>query len=938
MGVMPKIRGLVIVLMAVGFLGVPAFWFGGLSERLEKIFDVNEPDFPEKAGMRKENIEKEEYLRMRNEHFDLMLGVDTAKQDSRVNAVAELDRAEKRRDALRSQALIPESVLAAWTPLGPTPIPISGSVAYSGRVSAIAIHPTNPNIAYVGTAQGGLYRTLNGGTTWTPLMDNAATLAIGAVAISPSDPTTVYVGTGESTQCGSGCYIGIGVYRINNADTSPVLTGPLNKDAVNNDVFTGRAISEILVHPTDANTIFVGTTSGVAGIGATTSGLALPVRGVYRSTNAAGAAPTFALIPLGISERNITDLVMDPADSNRVWAGVVTSVAGDGGVYATTNALAANPTWSQVLGSTFTVTGSQSRVELAAANVGGTTTVMAAVGEGTGQTFKSVGGGAFNFMLDNNFCNAQCFYDIAIAIDPTNANNVYLGGSPTLVFGRSSNGGTSYTSSSSGLHVDTQAIAVAPSDPNTIYFGSDGGIWKSTNAGVNWTTFNNATFSATQFESIALHPVDTNFVLGGTQDNGTEHLSAADGTTWVQSDGGDGGFVVVDQTSPSVTPGNTITTYHTYFNQTNTQIGFTRALTTVAGSGDPNWSGFLGCGGTANGIACTDATLFYAPMVGGPVATDSAGKNTLYFGTNKLYRSANLGVTMTAASQTLPNANERVSAIGIARQDDNVRLIGSTAGRVYYSNTAGAVTMTDVTGTIPARYVGRIAIAPNDLNTAYVALNGFGIPNQHVMKTTNLSSGAPTWTNAGSGIPDTPTNTIVIDPLNPNILYAGTDIGVFQSINAGASWLPFGTGLPRVAAFELAIQNTARVLRVATHGKGIWQIPLSPPTAANVSVSGRVMTSEGRGLRNAFVTATNSSGIQRTVMTGIFGQYRFDDLPTGETYVISIRSRRFSYEPRVVALTDELTGFDFTPSTGANRGGEKLIASQPIKSAEPKRR
>src|SRR5205085_473986 len=160
-----------------------------------------------------------------------------------------------------------------------------------------------------------------------------------------------------------------------------------------------------------------------------------------------------------------------------------------------------------------------------------------------------------------------------------------------------------------------------------------------------------------------------------------------------------------------------VVSYHTYFNQTNSQIGFSRATTTVP-PGDPNWGGLIGCGGTANGISCADATLFYAPMVGGPSVTGSIG-NTLYFGTNKLYRSINQGTLMTPVSQTLTGSNERVSAIAIAPQNDDVRLIGSTLGRVYLSTTTAAVTMTDVTGPIPARYVGRIAIDPVDANIAY---------------------------------------------------------------------------------------------------------------------------------------------------------------------------------------------------------------------------
>ncbi|MCY7374490.1 MAG: VCBS repeat-containing protein, partial [Pyrinomonadaceae bacterium] len=455
------------------------------------------------------------------------------------------------------------------------------------------------------------------------------------------------------------------------------------------------------------------------------------------------------------------------------------------------------------------------RTEFAVNKTGGVVTIYAAAGTANGTLFKSIDGGAtFVTAISNGFCNPQCFYDIAVAVDPNDPEKVYLGGSPALVFGRSTNGGRTFTNSSAGLHVDTHAFAIAPSDTNTIYFGSDGGIWKSTNAGINWTTLNNTTFSATQFMGLALHPLDRNYLLGGTQDNGTQFL-APNGTTWVRSDGGDGGFAVIDKTSPSIT---SITAYHTYFNATGSQIGFSRATTTDA-RGDPNWTGLLGCGGTANGISCADPVLFYAPMVGGP-----GNPNSLYFGTNRLYRSADRGTTMTDVSGTLP---ARVSAIGIAPQDDNVRLAGTTAGRIYLSTTAGATTMNDVTGAIPARYVGRIAIDPTNANIAYVALNGFGIANQHVWKTTNLLSGTPTWTVAGNGIPDVPVNAFAVDPQNTQRLYAGTDIGVFRSVDGGANWTPFSDNLPRVAVFGLEIQPVHRVLRIATHGRGIWEYNLN---------------------------------------------------------------------------------------------------------------
>ena len=819
---MKAVKIALLFLFAVALVS-PVYWVASAQdadeekarESQDNVFGEEEADLPE--GIK---IDKEEYFRLRNEQLDMLRGFDTAKQDSRTKSILAMEKSEK--DLARRRAAQDQPLASLWNPLGPAPIPINSTVSYSGRVSAIAVHPTNPNIVYVGTAQGGLYRTLNGGGTWTPLMDGALTIAIGAVAISPSDPTTVFVGTGEAALCGSGCFIGVGLYRITNADTNPVLSGPLNKDASNADIFTGRAISEIIVHPTDPNIVFAASTSGVAGIGQGTTGLTVPPAGLYRTSNAMSASPVFEKLAIQgtlASSRSITDIGVEPGNPNRMVVGVI-GAGGDGGVYLSTNALAAAPTWTRTL-----TTGDGSslgRTEFAVNSVGGVVTVYAATGTNSGTLYKSVDGGAVFAQsgAQTGFCSTQCFYDIAVAVDPNDANKVYLGGSPTLVFGRSTNGATTaFTNSSTGLHVDTQAFALAPSDSNIMYFGSDGGIWRTTNVGaagaIPWTALSNSTFSATQFMGLSLHPLDRHYMIGGTQDNGTEYL-APNGTTWVNSDGGDGGFAYIDKNATTATD---VVSYHTYFNQTTTQVGFERALTTEA-NGDPTWSTFQGCrnGTSNNGILCSDAVLFYAPLVGGP-----GNPNTIYYGSNRLYRSDNRGTLMTQVSQQLPGSGERVSAITIAPQDDNVRLVGSTLGRVYLSTLAGATTMTDVTGPIPARYIARFAIDPVNANIAYVALNGFGVPNQHVWKTTNLLSGAPTWTASGTGIPDTPTNTLAIDPVNPQVIFAGTDIGVFRSANGGASWEPFSDGLPRVAVFGMEIQPVHRILKIATHGRGIWE-------------------------------------------------------------------------------------------------------------------
>ncbi len=802
--------------------------------------------------------DKAEYLRLRAEHLALLRGVPyETPYNPRVRAIRQMEQ------QITSNA--PNINGTSWTPIGPAPIPNGqtqgGPVPVSGRTISIAVHPTNPDIVYAGTAQGGLYRTLDGGTTWTAIFDTALSLAIGAVAIAPSSPSTVFVGTGESG-FSIDSYFGVGVYRIDNADTIPTLNGPFNSDGVS-DIFTGRSISELVVHPTDPNIIFVGSTFGIGGVSVSTPPTLPPV-GLYRSTNALSGSPTFAKLNVptaAVPPRNITDVVLEPDNPSNLVCAVMGNVgANDGGIWRTTNALDATPvfTRTQTLG---TVVGNPDiRIELAINKVGSTVTVYAATGEPMqafslcefegrrGALRKSINGGA-SFtggpapgsatQNANAFCGFQCFYNIAVAVDPNNASIMYLGGQDangcSKIVKKSIDGGGTFVTNDTGLHADTHAITVAPSDSSIIYLGGDGGIWKSTDTGATWTSLNNTGFSATQFESVAVHPTDQFFTIGGTQDNGTNFQKPDN--TWTRADFGDGGFALIDQNAADTT---NVTMYHTYANSTSA-MAYAR-VTNTASAVDGGWT-ILGCGPgtTANGMTCpSTAILFYAPIALGP-----GNPNTLYFGSDRLWRSSDGGTNMSLVSQAPIVSMQPISAIGISPQNDDVRVVGLRNGKVFRTTTASSV-LTDVTGTIPAKYISRAVVDPANVDTAYVALGGFGLAaGQHVWKTTDLSNAMPTWTavggTGGNVIPDVPVNAFAVDASDPtlpgvSVLYAGTDIGVYRSTNGGTDWLPFGAGLPRVAVFDMAIQQLHRFLRIATHGRGMWEISLpGAPTEAKLT-------------------------------------------------------------------------------------------------------
>ena len=566
----------------------------------------------------------------------------------------------------------------------------------------------------------------------------------------------------------------------------------------------------------------------------------------------------------------MTDLVFDPADENIMIVGVrANTSASGGGIYRSINAQNATPTFTKQLDV------NNGRIELAINNIGGAVTVLAATQESNGTLRRSTDGGVTwptVLTAANGFCGGQCWYDIAVGIHPSNSDIIHLGGAANggggaIVMIRSIDAGATFNTVDNGMHADTHAVTIAPSNPDIVYVGSDGGIWKSTDNGATYTSMNNDDFSATQFIGLDLHGSDRHFMIGGTQDNGTPCMGPcganSDPDTWIRADFGDGGFAVIDQNATDTT---NVTMYHTYFNATNFLIGFGRVQNSNDAF-DGNWA-FFGCGfGTPNGINCADDVEFYAPIARGP-----GNPNSLYFGTSRLYRSDDLGVTMVDVSGILDGT--ALGAIGIGPQDDNIRVVGTESGNVFATTTGGAMVNVTEAG-FPNTHVGRIVVDPHDSDTVYIGFAGYGAPSgQNVWKTTDLSTG-PTWQPAGNGIPDVPINALVVHPNFPDTVYAGTDIGVYWSTDGGANWAPFGTGMPRVAIFGMGIQADFNVLRVATHGRGIWEIDVSLTAAPEIAQLSKTVMTETPLTQGGAVTytlqLTNTGGLTGTaVVTDVF--------------------------------------------------------------------
>lgn len=658
-----------------------------------------------------------------------------------------------------------------WTGIGPAPI---GGVG-AGRVAALAVNRTNPLVIYAGAAQGGVWKTTNGGDSWTPLTDTQCSLATGAITIDPLDSNIVYVGTGEQNYSGDS-YYGCGILKSTNGGTSWTTLGASIFDTNTGGAHMGR----IAIIPGTAPA----TSSSVI--------LAATDFGLYRS---ADAGATWTKITVGSS--HVVDVAVKPNNPLIVYASVLRDAiyqSNDGGLTFPTRLATGWPT-SDIFRIQFTI--SQSAPE----------TMYAAVGKNSNSQllgiFRSTDGGVTWVQAAGTgaSCSAQCWYDIAISVDPTNPAIVYFSG---LGVYRSVNSGETFTNITSTVHVDQHAFAFDPTAPTTIYAGSDGGVYRSTTSGANWLSLN-SNMAITQFyHGISFSPAG-NQVLGGTQDNGT-----ATGTpgvsSWFAVLGGDGGFTAVNPLT-GVAFGET---------QWDANFGGPRKAGSV--------NGFMGPS-LISGITMSESALFIPP-----IEMDMARPHTLYFGTRTLYRSRNNGDSWTAINLTPGrNAGNSVSAIAPAASDSLIVYVGTADGNVQVTTDGGVTWTSRITG-LANRYVTDFAVHRSNPSIVYMTNSGFGTG--HVWKSTNAGV---TWTNLSSNLPDMPINGIAFLP--DGSLYIAADIGVYKSTNDGTSWAPFGNGFPNVAAFDVVYHALSSTLAAATHGRGVFTTTVvAPATAAALAL------------------------------------------------------------------------------------------------------
>ncbi len=848
----------------------------------------------------------------------------------------------------------------SWASIGPTPTTTSSFGPVTGRITTIAVDPSDAtgSTVLVGGAQGGIWRSTDAGATWKAVGDQNPSLAMGSIAFAPSQPATVYAGTGEQASVGFDIYYGAGVLKSTDhgqtwaptctvaGPTCPFIGPYDNVTPFGYFTLGGTRISYVAVHPANPQMVLVGAQTQFAE-GTT--------EGVYCTDN--GGLTWSNILPdemstfVGFASSNIAYAALgNPFGSSA-------SAPNGNGIYKATGIGSTCTTvhFTRLTSTALPAQPTMGRIDMgiAPSDSSGNTvyTSISNAADGSSSNlgvFETINGGAsWTNTGAPDVCNTQCWYDNVVKVDPNNKNVVYFGGAaarngaaPNWVV-RSIDGGITWSTvlpatAGTGLpHVDTHALAFFKTSGGKVrlYLGNDGGIWRSDDAEAStiaWTNLNDSTLTLSQFyPAISIQPSSPANAIGGTQDNGTQLYAGT--VIWQDINVcGDGTGTAIDSLIPS--------TVYIACNGLNLLASYQ--------NGNP---------GTYNsamtGINTADNASFVPPL-----ATDPNTANTLYAATSKIYQSMDAGNSWTAVSPDLVSGNAQayLTAVAVAPGNPAVVYTGAQNGVLFVATnvTSGSASFNQVgQSVLPGRTITSIAVDPSVSvgTTAYVGFSGFSFVssalgvNDPVGQVFETTDGGATWkdvscslTNCTSratrDLPNVPVNDLVADPDVPGTLYAATDLGVFAgSCSAtGCTWSTLGTGLPRAAVLSLKLHEPSRTLRAATHGRGVWDIALAnfifpngphisslSPTSSNVGASAVTLTVNGSGLTGGTIqldgtvlTATGTSSD-----TSLSGTVPTSLLTTGSKSitVVSTAGTSNSLKFVVVGGTPTITGI--TPSS-----------------------
>ncbi len=661
-----------------------------------------------------------------------------------------------------------------WTSLGPYNI--------GGRVLALAINPNKPNIIWAGAASGGLWKSVTGGIgsgAWTYVNTGYNTVSVSAIAIDPLSPNVMYIGTGEISLYhrplvgtpGARASYGMGILK------STDLGVTWNQTGLTWLFPEITAVQKIVINHMNPHTLFAATSEGV-----------------YKSTDAGTSWIRSNSVLMAM------DIVMSPIDTSMLISshGSLNS-SPNPGLYKTTNA---GISWFQLTSGLPTTNFGRTALTIYQSNPA---IIYAGISDGGSGgmlgLYKSTNSGS-NWTLVNsaNYVGTQGWYNNVIALHPNNPNTIYCAG---IDIHKSTDGGVTLPEISGyAVHVDHHAIVFDPTNPSIVYFGTDGGVYKTINDGQTWINCNSG-FVTTQFyPGFANAMDDSTIAIGGLQDNGT--LKFYGTQHWLEIFGGDGGWCAIDPTNKNVM-------YYQY------------QYLNIFKSTNGGLSAFSATNGLPTG---SENTNFISPIVISP-----STPNILYAGSKNVYKTTNGGTSWfsTNGQTTLNSTN--IACIGVAWTNPNIVItatgsgtLGSTPKFEIFASANGGSSWSNVTNrlngtdSLPNRYPTDIEFDPTNNSIAYLTYSGYGT--SHVFKTTNYGQ---YWENISANLPDIPHQAITVDPEAPENIYVGTDLGVFYSSNGGENWEEFNDGMPPAMVTDLTISRASGKLRASTFGNGVYE-------------------------------------------------------------------------------------------------------------------
>lgn len=651
-----------------------------------------------------------------------------------------------------------------------------------------------------------------GPTEWTDGAGwNAGLGRINVIMVDPNNASTIYVGAPAG-----------GLWKSTNNGTS--WTCLTDNQAV-------LGVSDMAIDPSNSNTIYIATGDGDA---SDTYSV-----GVLKSTNGGTSWSTTGLNFQVTQTRRIRRLIMHPTNSSILLA------ATTNGLYKTTNG---GTSWTLVSGGSYqdlaykpnnpnvvyavndeffkSTNGGNSFTQISTGLPADNTVNRYKIGvsadepnwvylvcgkesnstykglyrstnSGTSFSLQSNSPNIFGYATDGSDSSGQSWYDLAIVVDPTDASTLWVGG---VNVWKSTNAGVNYTCQTDWVypnnigytHADIHYLNIYNGN---VYCGSDGGVFSSSNGGSSWSDLSSG-LQISQFYKLSTSQTNNNIVITGSQDNGTNRYNGS--TNWTHVIGADGMECIIDPTNPNRMYGAI-------------QYGSIRRST----NGGNSFSSII------KPDDFNDTGAWVSPYV-----LDPNNTNTIYVGYTELYKSTNGGNSFTQVSNR--NTSKTLRVIDVCASNSSVIYV-SDRDDIYRSSNGGS-SFTNISSNLPNKRVTDIVTDPLDENRVWVTLSGY----TNNAKVYFSSNGGTSWTNMSTGLPNLPVNCMVRRDGSNDELYVGTDVGVYTLSGNSGSWTLFGGGLPNVIVNELEITYTSSMLRAATYGRGLWEAALGSNCTSDV--------------------------------------------------------------------------------------------------------